>query len=98
MPKPVAVAAVHSAFNMLVNKITEAVIYESPDGGKTVYVRKPGQNPRDRQLNWESDEAKELRAAVAEETLWRDIIKTAKSNPTLRQALDEAVMIYNLSK
>lgn len=83
---------------MIVQNITEAVIYESPDGGKTVYVRKSGDPVQSRQLHWESDEVKELRAAVAQETLWRDIVKSAQTNPTLKRALDEAVMIYNLSK
>lgn len=81
---------------MLVSKITEATIYESPDGGKTVYVRKPGETQR--QLHWESDEVKTLRQQVAEDQLWQDIRKTAQTNATLKQALDEAVMIYNLSK
>ncbi len=78
--------------------MTEAVIYESPDGGKTVYVRKPGDPVQSRQLHWESPEVKDLRAAVEREELWRNILKTAETNPTLQRALDEVVMIYNLSK
>ena len=31
---------------MLANKITEYTIYESPDGGKTVYARKSGEKER----------------------------------------------------
>lgn len=83
---------------MLVQTITEAVIYESPDGGKTVYVRKSGDDPRNRQLHWESPEVKELRATVEREELWRNILKTAENNPTLQRALDEAILIYNLTK
>jgi len=83
---------------MIVNKITEAVIYESPDGGKTVYVRKQGQDPRERQIHWESDEAKSIRRELQDNQLWHDIRKAAETNPTLQRALDEAIMIYNLSK
>lgn len=83
---------------MIVQSITEAVIYESPDGGKTVYVRKPGDPIQSRQLHWESDEVKELRAAVDEELLWRNIVKAGRDNTTLQGILDQAVMIYNLSK
>ena len=81
---------------MLVQKITEAVIYESPDGGKTVYVRKPGETQR--QLHWESDEVKSLRKQVAEDQLWQEIRRAAETNPMLKRALDEAIMIHNLSK
>ena len=31
---------------MIIKSITEALIYESPDGGQTVYVRKPGETHR----------------------------------------------------
>jgi hypothetical protein len=81
---------------MLVSKITEAVIYESPDGGQTVYVRKPGETQRE--LHWQSEEKKELLAKLAEDKLWGEIRRAAKNNPTLQRALEEAVMIYNLSK
>lgn len=81
---------------MLVNKITEAVIYESPDGGKTVYVRKPGETHRE--LHWESPEVKTLRQQVQEDQMWQEIRRMAETNPTLKRALDEVIMIYNLSK
>jgi hypothetical protein len=82
----------------LVSKITEAVIYESPDGGETIYVRKSGEPPNMRQLHSESDVAMALRKKVHDEELWSNIRLAAKSNPTLQRALDEAIMIYNLSK
>lgn len=83
---------------MIVQNITEAVIYESPDGGKTVYVRKSGEDVRHRKLHWESDEARELRETIEHNQLWNDMRQAAKTNPTLQRAMDEAVMIYNLSK
>ncbi len=83
---------------MIVQNITEAVIYESPDGGKTVYVRKPGDAVQSRKLAWESDDVKELRKLVEQEELWRNILKAAETNQTLRLALDEVILIYNLSK
>jgi hypothetical protein len=81
---------------MIVNKITEAVIYESPDGGQTVYVRKPGETHRE--LHRESEEKKSLMEQLKEDKLWGEIRRAAKTNPTLRRILDEAIMIYNLSK
>lgn len=82
----------------LVSKITEAVIYESPDGGETIYVRKSGEHPSMRQLHSESEVAIALRKKVHDDELWTNIRKAAITNPTLQRALDEAVMIYNLSK
>ena len=81
---------------MIVNKITEAVIYESPDGGETVYVRKFGGEQR--QLHVQSPRAISIIDQLAEDKLWGDIRRTAKTNPALKQALDEAVLIYTLSK
>ncbi len=81
---------------MIVKNITEAVIYESPDGGHTVYVRKPGESHRE--LHSMSEEKRELLEKLKEDKLWGDIRRMAKTNPTLQRALDEAVMIYNLSK
>ena len=81
---------------MIVNKITEAVIYESPDGGETVYVREFGGEQR--QLHVQSPRAVSIIDQLAEDKLWGDIRRTAKTNPALKQALDEAVLIYTLSK
>jgi hypothetical protein len=83
---------------MIVSKITEAVIYESPDGGETIYVRKSGESPSMRQLHSESETAKALRKKVHDDKLWAEIRQAAVSNPTLQRILDEAVMVYNLSK
>jgi hypothetical protein len=81
---------------MIVNKITEATIYESPDGGETVYVREFGGTQR--QLHIQSPRAVSILDQLAEDKLWGDIRRTAKTNPALKHALDEAVLIYTLSK
>lgn len=81
---------------MIASKITEAVIYESPDGGETVYVREFGGTQR--QLHSESPRAIDIRTQLEEDKLWGNIRRAAKTNPTLKQALDEAILIYTLSK
>lgn len=83
---------------MIASKITEAVIYESPDGGETIYIRRSGDDAGMRQLYSESEVAIAMKNKVREHELWADILLVAKSNPTLQRALDEAVMIYSLSK
>lgn len=80
---------------MIVNKITEAVIYESPDGGQTVYVRNSGESHRE--LHNQSQEKRDLIKTLEEDRLWGDIRRAAKTNPTLQRALDEAILIYKLS-
>jgi hypothetical protein len=81
---------------MITNKITEAVIYESPDGGETVYIREFGGEQR--QIHSESPRAISLKDQLAEDKLWGQIRRAAKNNPALKHALDEAVLIYTLSK
>lgn len=81
---------------MIVNKITEAVIYESTDGDETVYVREFGGEHK--QLNSQSPRAFDLQEKIMEDKLWGDIRRAAKTNPALKQALDEVILIYTLSK
>ena len=72
------------------------IIYESPDGGETVYGRYRGET--ERFLVGESLKAMERRTGISEDKLWRDIRKAATTNPTLQRAIDRAIMIYHLSK
>jgi hypothetical protein len=80
----------------IVSKITEAVIYESPDGGETIYVRENGSNQQ--QLHSQSPRAINLHEQIKEDKLWGEIRRAAKSNPTLQRALEEAILIHQLSK
>ena len=81
---------------MMVNKITEAVIYESPDGGETVYVREHGSTQR--RLHSESARAIDIREQVREDQLWAQIRLAAKTNPALQNAIEQVKLIYHLSK
>lgn len=71
-------------------------IYESPDGGKTVYVREIG--GKEKKLHYVSPAAK----AEMKETLlaqeWLDIRHTAKDNPALQKSVDQLIMMYRLIK
>jgi hypothetical protein len=81
---------------MLVNKITEYTVFESPDGGKTVYARKSGE--KDRYLHSiDPDTARQL-AKLADDLMWTDIRQMAEHNEALQKALDNAILIYKLSK
>ncbi len=67
-------------------------IYESPDGGHTVYVRDTGTNSRT--LIHEDDYAKKVKAKIE----WNHIFEVADSNSALKKAVDNVIMIYRLSE
>lgn len=71
-------------------------VYESPDGGHTVYRRESGQVQRT--LHRIDSVAREKLEAAKEIQLWKDICTAAKHNPALQSALDQARIIYELSK
>jgi hypothetical protein len=76
---------------MIVKKITEAVIYEGSDGVESIHIREPGTDAL-------SESSYDIHERIKEAKLWGDIRRTAKNNPTLKRALDEAILIYKLSK
>lgn len=81
---------------MLVDKITEYTVYESPDGGKTVYARKSGEI--DRYLHSiDPDTAKQL-AKIADDLMWTEIRQMAEHNEALQKAINNVILIYNLTK
>jgi hypothetical protein len=81
---------------MTANKITEAIIYESPDGGETVYIRESGSAMR--QLYSESPQVKSIRSRIQEDQLWHEIRLAAKTDAALHSILEQAKIIYYLSK
>lgn len=70
-------------------------IFESPDGGETVYVREPG--GAQRKLHSQSPRAFDLHARMMEDKLWGDIRRAASTNPGLNELLEQAKVLYHLS-
>lgn len=71
-------------------------VFESPNGGETVYVREPGSS--ERRLYSQSEKIKSKRDKIKEVQLWHNIRQEAKTNLTLQKALEQCIIIYNLSK
>jgi len=71
-------------------------IYESPDGGETVYAREQGKT--ERTLVSESPTIKSLHELLMESKLWGEIHRAAATNPSLHHALERVKIIYYLSK
>lgn len=72
-------------------------IYER-DGG-VIYSRELGSKER-KVIGWDSgsDPDVEYQKLKNESILWRDVLTTAKTNPSLQKALDRAILIYQIIK
>ena len=70
----------------------EIVIYESPDGGKTVYSRKSGSSDR---TMVKEDTSQNYMTKWYE---WKEILKLAETEPSLANAINKAEMLYVILK
>ncbi len=76
-----------------------SLIYERVDD--TVYSRRSGETEREvvgHDHDPRTSDGRPLRDHLLDSKLWGDIRREAKINPTLQDALDRAIMIYQLSK
>lgn len=73
----------------MIKSTEEIIIYESPDGGKTIYSRDSGST--DRTLVKQD-------SGVTRWHEWREILKMAEDNVTLHDAIQRVEVIYALIK
>jgi hypothetical protein len=76
----------------IIKSIEEITIFESPDGGKTVYARKSGETERTMIIE---DPERKYRDRWLE---WRDILEASKDNPALADLIEKAELIWRLTK
>lgn len=69
-------------------------IYESPDGGKTIYRRRLGSSQRE--LHYENPVAIATRELAEENQLWHNIRVSAMTNQQLADMLDKVKTYYHL--
>jgi hypothetical protein len=69
-------------------------IYESPDGGDTIYAREANAPIESRVVIGQSWQAREL----VEQRMWTDIYKHRNQNTALQHAVEECIIIYKLSE
>ena len=80
------------------------LIYESPDGGKTVYAREFGSSTRQLvgyhyDVNNSHVQANSVgQKDLEDHILWNEIRQAAKTNPALQKAMERVKLIYRLSK
>lgn len=76
------------------------LIYESPDGGRTVYQRKQGETVRTlaaQNMSTRIDPMEQLRYNITFSD-FIDICRLAETNLTLKEHLTQTIAIYNLVK
>jgi hypothetical protein len=71
-----------------------AYIYESPDGGETVYRRESGK--LDQKLHHVSNKRKILHQELMHAKLWGNIHRAAKADPALQEMLDQIEIYHTL--
>lgn len=71
-------------------------IFESPDGGNTVYAREVGSI--DRRLVRQDHIDHSLHDEIEEAKLWGAIRRKAKTHPGLAAELERVIMLYHLIK
>ena len=76
----------------MIKSSEEIIIYESPDGGKTVYSRKSGSS--DRTLIKEDTSQNYITKWYE----WKEILKLAETEPSLANAISKAEMLYVILK
>ena len=81
---------------MASDKITEVTIYESPDGGRTVYARRPGSVQRT--LHSQDPKLQMELAELEREKRWVDIFGARKTNSELDQLCEKVEILYELGK
>lgn len=79
-----------------VSNITEVTIFESPDGGRTVYARHPGS--RHRELHWQSPELIKEQEDLKQQERWQFILAARATNPGLDEICKQAEVLYELSR
>jgi hypothetical protein len=81
---------------MMVNKITEVTIFESPDGGRTVYARRPGDTNREL-YSQDSSLQQELKD-LENSKRWVEILQARRDNPELDYLCEQVEILYELGR
>jgi hypothetical protein len=76
----------------MIKSCEEIIIYETPDGGKTIYSRKSGSS--DRTLIKEDTD----KHYVTKWYEWKEILKLAETEPALANIINKAEMLYVILK
>lgn len=79
---------------MQVSKITEVTIFESPDGGRTVYARTPGS--KERTLHSQDPKLQLELKELEQQKRWVDIFQARRDNSELDHLCEQVEILYEL--
>ena len=78
------------------SQITSYDVYESPDGGRTIYKRQSGSV--DRILHKIDPDLESAILRERDRNLWMDIFNTSERSPALQEAIDRVIVLYELAR
>ena len=81
---------------MMVSKITELTVFESPDGGRTVYARSPGTTKRE--LHWQDPKLQQELKDLEKSKRWVEIFQARRDDPELNHLCEQVEILYELSR
>ena len=82
----------------MIKSSEEIIIYESPDGGKTVYSRKSGEPASSRTLHSIDPAYKKEQELNTRWANLKEPVFMADTDPTLNDAISKVEMLYALKK
>ena len=74
----------------------QQLVYESPDGGRTVFARRIGQS--DRTLVKSDPLYQEIADQYHLQQVWEKILKASKKDPILKNMLEQVEIYYRLKR
>jgi len=81
---------------MMVSKITELTVFESPDGGRTVYARKPGTTKRE--LHWQDPKLQQELKDLEKSKRWVEIFQARRDDAELDHLCEQVEILYELGR
>ena len=81
---------------MMVSKITELTVFESPDGGRTVYARNSGSTKRE--LHWQDPKLQQELKDLERSKRWVEIFQARRNDPELDHLCEQVEILYELSR
>jgi hypothetical protein len=81
---------------MMVSKITELTVFESPDGGRTVYARNSGSTKRE--LHWQDPKLQQELRDLERSKRWVDIFQARQDNAELDRLCEQVEILYELGR
>ena len=80
----------------MISKITELTVFESPDGGRTVYARRPGETKRE--LYAQDPKLQQELRDLERSKRWVEIFQARSDDTELDHLCEQVEILYELSR